>query len=352
MSSIRLGYAQLLLQCLLQSGVDVSRLYGRAEVEALARKGSDARMPVHTWDAMVDTAQAGFGAQDVALTLAGFITPMDMGPVGFIMMSCRDLGGSMAALARFFPTLCNAYALELAMVGPRLVASLQPTGASRSAHLERFMLGLMCRHARWLARHDSLSFDAQLAFPRSASSGLSPCQETFGSELRFGADVSVLWYPPGAELLEVSRDCGTIKALLEPRLTADMAALGAGGTSLLREVEQAVAAKLACGDVRIEAIAGELGVSVRTLQVRMKSVGLSFRALVDEARHRQALMLVGDGTVSLAEVATGLGFASQSSFARAFQRWTKVSPGLYRKACARPLSTDQARHEAGLDLSN
>ncbi|MGC4059815.1 MAG: AraC family transcriptional regulator [Aquabacterium sp.] len=56
----------------------------------------------------------------------------------------------------------------------------------------------------------------------------------------------------------------------------------------------------------------------------------------DRVRHALALGYLGDKSVPLTDVADMLGFSSQSSFIRAFKRWTNVSPGEYRRMKTQP----------------
>ena len=81
----------------------------------------------------------------------------------------------------------------------------------------------------------------------------------------------------------------------------------------------------------IEAIAGRLALTKRTLQLKLKQENTSFRELLDGVRGELAMGLLKDGNASLCEIALLLGFAEQSAFQHAFKRWTGKTPGDYRK---------------------
>jgi AraC-like DNA-binding protein len=330
-STIYTGLARLLIQCLSQAGVNVMSVYGRDDLQILARLSSETRMPIEAWDDMIARAQQELGDVDVVLKLAEFIGPMDRGAVGFITMACRDLLEAAQAFAKFYPLLSDAYTLELAMLDDRLTTRMQPRASYRSHHLERFTLASICRHSQWLVRRPALQFDAHFAFCHPSMNCLRQYQEAFGGNVLFGMQDTVLYRPPGAERLVVSQNGKKVKELLWSTLSSHIAMLHETETSLLHKVEHAVAARLQSGDVRIEGSADDLGVPVRTLQVRLKERGISFRIILDRTRHRQALALMEDGNLSLVDIATRLGFASQSSFTRAFHRWTQMSPGAYQK---------------------
>lgn len=77
-------------------------------------------------------------------------------------------------------------------------------------------------------------------------------------------------------------------------------------------------------------VAGRLHVSPRTLVRRLQARGSTYRALLDEARRRDGLALLADPSLSTAEIAERLGYASAASFSRAFRKWTGCTPGAWR----------------------
>lgn len=97
-----------------------------------------------------------------------------------------------------------------------------------------------------------------------------------------------------------------------------------------REVVIQIANSLSDGVPRLEDVACHLGMGSRTLQRRLSDLGHSYQSLVDEARREVALKLVGETSHSLVEVAFLTGFSEQSSFTRAFKRWSGKTPRTYR----------------------
>jgi AraC-like DNA-binding protein len=81
----------------------------------------------------------------------------------------------------------------------------------------------------------------------------------------------------------------------------------------------------------IDAVAKELGLSESSLRRRLAEEGTSFFAVWTEARAATAIALLERTRLTLQEVAFELGFSGESSFHRAFKRWTGTSPGAYRR---------------------
>ncbi len=96
-------------------------------------------------------------------------------------------------------------------------------------------------------------------------------------------------------------------------------------------VREAIRAELRGGDPGLGSIARRLGMSARTLQRRLSAEGVVFNDVLDEMRWSAARSYLSQGDVAATEVAYLLGFASQSSFNRAFRRWSGKTPTEFRR---------------------
>lgn len=86
------------------------------------------------------------------------------------------------------------------------------------------------------------------------------------------------------------------------------------------------------GEPSRKALAEGLHLSERTLARRLSDGGYTFTSLVDEIRNHLAKDYLRQSRFSITDVAFLLGFSDQSNFARAFKRWTDLSPTEFRLA--------------------
>ena len=98
----------------------------------------------------------------------------------------------------------------------------------------------------------------------------------------------------------------------------------------VERVESYVRGALPTGNCSIERCSAKLGVSVRTLQARLAGDGARFSELVETQRETLARQHLKQSTLSLDEIAERLGYGEQTSFGRAFKRWTGQTPQQYR----------------------
>ncbi|MEM8859027.1 MAG: AraC family transcriptional regulator ligand-binding domain-containing protein [Chloroflexota bacterium] len=83
------------------------------------------------------------------------------------------------------------------------------------------------------------------------------------------------------------------------------------------------------GAFSAEDVAAELGLSKRTLQRQLSAENITFKELLDVYRQEQAFLLLQKGEQDMANIAYALGYNEQSSFNRAFKRWTGKTPSAW-----------------------
>lgn len=77
-------------------------------------------------------------------------------------------------------------------------------------------------------------------------------------------------------------------------------------------------------------VAGELGLSPRSLQRTLRVEGYSFRDLQISAKQALATRALRDTSTPIAEIARALGYSSGSSFSDAFRAWFGKPPSVFR----------------------
>ncbi len=101
--------------------------------------------------------------------------------------------------------------------------------------------------------------------------------------------------------------------------------------SIKDRVEDYIRSSLPTGNCSIERCAQKLGMSVRTLQAKLGEAQESFSDIMELQRVDLAKSYLKQEQLSLDDVAANLGYSEQSSFGRAFKRWTGLTPKLYRR---------------------
>ncbi|HKP60171.1 MAG TPA: AraC family transcriptional regulator ligand-binding domain-containing protein [Polyangiales bacterium] len=157
-------------------------------------------------------------------------------------------------------------------------------------------------------------------------------EETFGQvSLRFDAPCyGFVLRRDALELPLIGRDAG-LHALLCAHAQVRCADLGRT-QRVVGRVRRLMLDALPRGNPSVQDIAMQLGMSQRTLFRRLHAEGSSFGDELERLRRQLALEYVATGELPFAEIATLLGFSHVAGFHRAFKRWTRETPGKYRRA--------------------
>lgn len=100
---------------------------------------------------------------------------------------------------------------------------------------------------------------------------------------------------------------------------------------LINEINILLKESMASGIPSLTQVGEYLGLSTRTLKRRLAERNLTFREIIRKTQEEKAIHLLSNSTQSIGEIAFQTGFSEQSSFNRAFKRWTGLSPNEYRK---------------------
>lgn len=310
-------------------GFRVSDLLEAAGVDRAFLDDPDARLPAATvlalWAALRERTA------DPVLQLAAPVS-LPFGAyrvIDYLVGASATVGEGIARFARFFRLIADAVCLDVESGGgeQRLCLRMADGGPVPPVYVDYVFAALVGR-IRLRIRPELAVLRVDLRQPEPLAAAAYP--EVFRAPVVFGSLADRLCFTPaewGARLATADpalagllEDHASILAERVPQLTVGFQA----------DVQRALTAALPEGG-SVAAVARGLHVSVRTLQRRLDAGGTTFRELADRVRARLAEEYLGDPSVSTVEVAFLLGFSDQTSFNRAFRRWTGESPGRWRR---------------------
>ena len=100
--------------------------------------------------------------------------------------------------------------------------------------------------------------------------------------------------------------------------------------SIIESVKWMMKRSFTGGSPNIKVVASELGMSGRTMQRRLKEEGTSYKRLLVQSRHEQALEYLADPSLDIKEIAFLIGYEDQNSFYRAFRLLEGDTPSNWR----------------------
>lgn len=248
----------------------------------------------------------------------------------YLVVSTDTVGAAVRQLAQYMQLVGNPAVLtvreradewRLEIDGPRF--SIEFSSALAVQHLRSQVDG---------------RFDASIFFKHAPDDAKGFAAIT-GCSVQTGAAWNGVAIPADVLDLPLRRRDPTLRALLEAQAASALQFAGSR-TGTARDVARVLADRLTRGPVDVAGVARLLATSSRTLQRRLTAEGVSFQALVDDARRDAAARLLRESPLSIGEVAYLIGYSEPAPFHRAFKRWFGTTPQDFRR---QPTTTTEAR---------
>jgi AraC-like DNA-binding protein len=277
-------------------------------------------------------ADADPDATTLPLRVGASMRSDDYGPFGFAWKSALNIRGSFDRAARYALVLTSVAGYEVEECFEGAFMHLHREGERR--------LGMRLSNEATLASITAISREVSsrpfrleaVHLKHEGPSDTEPHRAYFECPVHFGSDKDALLVSKETLLTPNKLGDASIAQFFDTHLAAEVGKLE-DTVPLERLVLDRVSPALSGGVPALSDIAGELGMSGRTLQRRLAEANRSFQSLVDESRRRLALRLLRQqADITLTEATFMTGFSDQSAFTRAFKRWTGQTPGAFRAA--------------------
>lgn len=311
-------------------GLDTGAFLAAAGLTRAEVADPEARIPVEKMAALWREAFARAGDPDLALHAAEALPFGAYAVIDFLARTSATIGAALTRISRYFPLVNSVVELPIEVAEQEVrLAMIDRRGPGKlpRAYAEYTLAAVVLR----------TRFAAGIAFPLvrvdfayDAPADTREHVRIFGCPVRFGAERTGIVVAREVWDTPIARGDSGLAEVLERHARMLMDRLPRVSDAIAR-VRDAIRAELEGGEPSLERIARRLGTSRRSLQRRLADEDLTYARVLDDVRSTMARAYLGQRELSIAEVAYLLGFSEQSSFTRAFRRWTGVSPAEYRR---------------------
>ena len=313
-------------------GLRVSDLLERAALTRETLEDPDARIPgktaIELWHALIERTG------DAALQLvAPTILPFGAYRViDYLVRASATVGEGVTRFAEFFALIADALTLSIESGADYSCLCLARTdgGAVPPVYVDYVFAALVGR-IRMGIRPELRVRHVELRRPPPVDP--APYEACFQSPVRFHALHDRLCFTAEEWASPIEGADAALARVLEEHARMLAARLPEAATDFVSRVRTSVMATLPAS-AHMEHVSRELHMSPRSLQRKLAEGGTTFRQVLDDVRSGLAESYLSDTAVSIPEVAYLLGFSDQSSFHRAFHRWTGSAPGRWRRSRA------------------
>lgn len=321
--------ARALVNRLRELDLPLGKLLASVDIQSSRLEDVNDHIPLRSYVALFEAAAESSKNPLVGLSLSATAGPETLGALGFLFLSSDTLGQGLDNLCRYVSAVQDATDNAIEFDGEFAAITYQITDdriAPRRQDAE-YSLGVIIRLIRAYAggrcdpvevhlehgprgsqRHYEHAFSCPVYFRQTRNAVILKSGDL---EIRSVALSDAL-----AEILE-----GQLRDRLQSKSEMHSFADRVAGALTPTSIQQKVSSSR---------LAQEMHISQSTLYRRLSSEKKSFQRLLDDRREALAKRLLANSRMSIAEVASTLGYAENASFTRAFRRWTNTSPRQFR----------------------
>jgi AraC-like DNA-binding protein len=261
------------------------------------------------------------GRPDIALLVTSGFQPQGLGLVGLLAAEGPDVRTALRNLVRMLRhnTLAGYPVLASAGDVATMKFDLRYADFPGAEFVLEGATTIIFRFMQWLCGPQWKPEEVHLS--RRAPPDSRRFREFFGAAVRFSSTEDGVLFSANWLDRRVDRE--------EHRLRLRRLEIGAAPFSEL--VRRQVTIDLGFETLTGAHFAAQLGMSRRQLFRHLAAEGTTCQRLVDDVRFSRARHLLAAGDAPIADIAFAVGYPDQSSFSRAFVRWSGVAPGIWRR---------------------
>jgi AraC-like DNA-binding protein len=327
-------------------GLDVEALLRSVDIRRQTLEDPDARIEASKVRALWVKASELSGDPVLSLHAAEACPFGAYKVIDFMASNAGTVGEAFRYASRYFGLINTGIRLPIDEAGDSItfdvVDESGPHGVPRP--YAEYCLATFLLHVR---AGTGVNFPLRcVTFVHPAPRDRSEHERIFGCPVRFEADHNRLSIDrPDWETRAAGANPGVLQVLTQ---YADLLLQELPrGPDLVERTRRTISERLRGGDSSLESVARELATSARSLQRHLHELGYTYQALDDEVRSATARLYLEQPDIAVAEVAYLLGFADQSTFHRAFKRWTGHTPARFRALSRSPEGGGMERPSQG-----
>jgi AraC-like DNA-binding protein len=297
-------------------------------VKRLIALNDEERIPVRQVLRWLDMAVKFTGDPNLGLRAAGDLGRGAGDALEFAAASAANFEEALQLVLRYIRILNEAADFSLQVrdkvASVELHSRIPLTRVPTDFQVAAFVRGVRA----WLGSLDT--FEIWFSYPEPAD--LSAYHETLaGARLRFSAPYDALTFDAALLKSPLRTSDAVLNAVLRRHADQLINALPQND-ALSPRVRKLLLEMLPSGNSDATRVAAKLGMSRRTLTRHLEREGVTYKELLEKARHQMALQYLEKSNLDPQQIAFILGYSVTAAFSRAFARWEGKSPTEHRRA--------------------
>lgn len=330
-------FAKSVLDYLEDLGIDTQFIIQELNLKPQDFEQQSHRINDDDYTKLMQLAEKMTGDTRIGFHCGKAMRPSHFGILGYVLINSETLGEAVEQGEHYQSILGDVAHIRCAYQGDNVELHWFQNGPhSNPQFVEHHAAGLLS-FARWITRTDASPL--RVCFTHDAPESLEEHQAFYRCELLYNQPQNSIVFPNDYLKFALPPTDSAMKKMMS-RYAENVLGQLTEQKGFISQVKCYLHDSIKESVPTVEEVASHFKLTVRTLQRRLKAKGYSYKQLLDEVRKELAVQYVADESLHLPDLAFVLGFSEQSSFQRAFKRWTGLPPGEYRKQRAHEKEPD------------
>jgi len=319
----------LLWKYLESVAIDPEPIYKKAGIAPELLLNPNARLNVSAVDALWDQAATIIEDPCFAIDMAEFWHPSHMGALGYAWLASSTLRRAFNRAVRYIHVVSEDLNLQVSdtPAGLKITVDLDDSVFTLPQHHD-LVLTILMHMCRFDFGDELIASQVSLAHPEPECS--KKITDYFRTDVQFDAEQTCLTIARADADHVLTSGNKQIALMHDEMLMRYLVTIKRG--DIVQQVKSIILDNLPDGQVTDRLVAGELNLSERSMQRRLKEHKTTFRALLDGVREMVAKQYIENPVNRMSDIAFLIGFSEQSAFSRAFKKWTGKTPVQYRES--------------------
>ena len=328
---------KFLLRALEKLDIATAPLLREINFDPIRFKNLNEMMPYTDQVKTMDLAIEATNNPQIGLLAGRYVHPSDYGILGHLMMNCKTLGEALYIGSKYqhlmvTDGIINKFWSEGGLIHYSTIAPTFPMEKFHS--FSEMHLSSTLHMAAFLTNREynksSAVLPEEVWFCHKQTGNLSTYENILKCTVRFNMPTNKISfsprllqlpiYSPNPQLFEVLLD------QIEPKNPAKTPT-----PPFKQQVQNHILKNIPFDPPAIDDIAVTFSLTTRTFQRRLKNINTTYSDLCKQSHVKLAKNLLEATDQSLGEIAFLLGFSDNSTFHRAFKKWTGKTPKQYQK---------------------
>ncbi len=301
---------------------------GISPPKACEQYGPGDRMPFIIWQQILHEVARQDGRIALGLAIAQNVEPGHVGILAYLGLSCDTLGEALQRFEHYHRLAYDGNHMQIRNIMGVLDISWSDDAGRPGQLVDETAIGILFRIMTQLVAPNPLALVA-VKFVNAPPASTRAYQQFFGCPVSFNTARTGIQIRAEYLALPLARHDAALRIILDRQAEALLAELPQPNM-FDQSLQQHLIKAVHEGQVQIEQVAQQFGLSPRALQRRLMARGYTYQQRLAQVRQTLAEQYLHDSSLTLADIALLLGYSEQSAFQRAFKQWTGKTPNQCR----------------------